>query len=64
MWLWRRGCAEERRRLGWWERGVSVECQMGNIILRGPVEEGSAPQFGLWMRVAMICEPERAVVAK
>ena len=24
-WLWRRGCAEERRRLGWRERGVNVD---------------------------------------
>ena len=64
MWLVRRGCAEERRRLGWRERGVNVEHRTGGIVLRGLVEGGSGLRFETWRRGVMICEVEQAVVAR
>ena len=35
VWLVRRGCAEERRRLGWRERGVNIEHQNSEERLTG-----------------------------
>ena len=42
VWLVRRGCAEERRRLGW--QDVNVGREKANIILQGLAEAEIGPQ--------------------